>query len=70
MDFSQLKSNLQNRGFQVSCFATKELATEYLNASIDGKTVGFGGSVTLEQMGVLPLLAKHNKVLFRFDNPD
>lgn len=70
MDFSQLKNNLQNRGFEVSCFATKELATEYLNASIDGKTVGFGGSVTLEQMGVLPLLDKHNKVLFRFDNPD
>lgn len=70
MDFTTLKNNLESRGFCVSCFDTAQSASEYLNNQIDGKSVGFGGSVTLEQMGVLKMLETHNKVLYRFDNPD
>lgn len=70
MDFAKIKSNLENRGFIVSCFETAKAASEYLDSQIDGKSVGFGGSVTLDQMGVLKMLEKHNKVLYRFDDPD
>ena len=70
MDFSNIKSNLEDRGFIVSCFETAKDASEYLDSQIDGKSVGFGGSVTLDQMGVLKMLESHNKVLYRFDNAD
>ena len=70
MDFSVLKNNLEKHGFQVSTFETAREASEYLNGQIDGKSIGFGGSVTLDQMNVLKLLETHNKVLYRFDNPD
>ena len=70
MDFAKIKSNLENRGFIVSCFETAKAASEYLDSQIDGKSVGFGGSVTLDQMGVLKMLETHNKVLYRFDDPD
>ena len=36
--------------------------TEYINGEIDGKTVGFGGSMTLEEMGLYEALSTHNDV--------
>lgn len=70
MDFSVIKSNLEKHGFIVSCFENAQDANVYLDAKIDGKSIGFGGSVTLDELGILKLLEKHNKVLYRFDNPD
>ena len=70
MDFSIIRSNLEKHGFIVSCFSNAQDANAYLDTQIDGKSIGFGGSVTLDQLGVLSLLEKHNKVLYRFDNPD
>lgn len=70
MDFSAIKQNLENHGFIVSCFQSAIDATKYLDGVIDGKSVGFGGSVTLDQIGVLKRLETHNKVLYRFDNSD
>lgn len=66
MDFEKVKANLQNKGFDVTIFETKEDASKYLDEQIDGKSIGFGGSQTLEQMGVLEKLKSHNNVLFRF----
>ncbi len=62
MIFSMVKQNLEKRGFKVSVFDTACDAAEYLNTVIDGKTVGFGGSVTLEQMGLYETLSSHNAV--------
>lgn len=70
MDFSAIKQNLENHGFIVTCFDCSQDACDYLDKQIDGKSVGFGGSVTLDQIGVLKRLETHNKVLYRFDNPD
>ncbi len=67
---TQLKSNLENKGYIVSMFDTKEDAAKYLNEEIDGKTVGFGGSVTLQQMGLLDLLSAHNTVYWHDQKPD
>ena len=62
MDFTNVKTNLEERGYNVSCFASAKEAGEYLDAQISDKTVGFGGSVTLEQMGLYEKLKKHNDV--------
>lgn len=45
-DFSTVKKNLEARGFHVSVFDTALAAADYLDAAIDGASVGFGGSVT------------------------
>ena len=56
-DFSKVKANLEARGFSVSCFATAEEACGYLLQKLAGKTVGHGGSVTLQEMGLLDKLS-------------
>ena len=49
---------LQSRGFAVSCCDTAEQAARTIAGSLSGQTVGFGGSVTLEQLGLYDLLAR------------
>lgn len=62
MNFETVKMNLEQRGYIVSCFETAREATAYLDAQIDGTTVGFGGSMTLEEMGLYERLVSHNDV--------
>ena len=70
MCFDAIKENLIQKGFSVSCFETKEDAVDYLNQGINGVTVGFGGSVTLQEMGLYDLLSTHNKVFWHWQKPD
>ena len=42
-DLEKLKHSLEERGFAVSCFDTAEEAADYLDAALDGKTIGIGG---------------------------
>jgi len=65
-DLKKLVENLKSRGFSVQLFQTKEEAAEYLNSAIDGKTVGFGGSVTLRDMGLYDSLSAHNNVYWHW----
>ena len=53
---------LRQRGFTVSVFETAEAAADYLDGAIDGRTVGFGGSMTLEAMDLWERLRTHNQV--------
>ena len=53
---------LRQRGFTVSVFETAEAAADYLDANLDGRTVGFGGSMTLEAMDLWERLRTHNQV--------
>ena len=66
MDFSKVKKALEDRGFRVSCFDTREEASRYLNEQISGTTVGFGGSVTLQEMGLYESLSEHNDVYWHW----
>ena len=61
-DFTALKTTLEKKGYQVSCFATGAEAADYLDRSIDGKTVGFGGSMTLQTLDLMQRLGTHNTV--------
>ena len=64
MDFTKLKATLESLGYGVTCFDTAQEAANYLDEEIDGKSVGFGGSVTVERMGLYDKLALHNKVIY------
>ena len=68
MAFETVKKNLEARGFRVSTFATAAEAAEYLNGAIDGVSVGFGGSLTLKEMGLYEKLSEHNQVIWHWVN--
>lgn len=66
MSFETVKGNLERLGYTVRTFSAAVEAAEYLNAAIDGKSVGFGGSVTLRDMGLYESLSQHNEVYWHW----
>ncbi len=62
--FETVTQNLEKRNFTVSCFATAKEASSYLNKEIDGQSVAFGGSVTLDEMGLYDSRGTHNSVVW------
>ena len=68
--FEGISKNLESRGFKVSCFLSAADAVEYMNTQIDGKSVGFGGSMTLEEIGLYERLAEHNRVCWHQRIPE
>lgn len=64
--FDTVKKNLEDRGYAVRVFASGAEAAAYLDEAIDGKSVGFGGSVTLDQLGLYETLGKHNTVVWHW----
>ena len=67
-DLKKTAEALKKRGFAVQTFATGAEAAAYLDSAIDGKTVGFGGSVTTQQLGLYDLLASHNETHWHWVN--
>ena len=53
----------RQKGYQAHYFADGREALDYLDAAIDGKTVAFGDSRTLYNLGVYDRLAQHNRVV-------
>lgn len=70
MDFTKVKEALTAHGFRVSCFETAAEAAAYLNTQIDGVSIGFGGSVTLHELGLYESLSAHNTVYSHWDLPE
>ena len=68
-DFSKVKKSLEDRGYVVRTFASGAEAAAYLDGAIDGRTVGFGGSGTLDAIGVYERLEKHNTVIWHWKQP-
>lgn len=66
-DMERVRKNLEERGFQTSCFAMAKEAADYLDAQIDGATVGIGGSITIQAMGLSERLSKHNEVIWHWE---
>ena len=65
-NFETVKQNLEARGYAVRVFPTGEAAADYLDAAIDGKSVGFGGSVTLDALGLYERLGSHNQTVWHW----
>ena len=66
MNFTNIKVNLEALGYTVSTFDNAATATDHLNREINGKTVGFGGSLTLDKMGLYESLGTHNEVFWHW----
>ena len=69
MDFTNVTRALEERGFAVSAFETAAEAAAYLDRVIDGVSVSFGGSMTLQEMGLFDKLAPHNELLWHWAPP-
>lgn len=64
MSLEQLKENLERRGYRAVVMPNAAAAAAYLDAAIDGTTVGIGGSSTVKECGVAERLATHNRVFW------
>ena len=65
-DFSVVQKNLLSWGYTVKVFATAAEAGAYLSETIDGKTVGIGGSSPVKASGAYDLLSTHNTVYWHW----
>ena len=63
MELQQAANALEKNRYQVNIFVSAAQASDYLNHVIDARTVGFGDSETLSQMGLYQTLSSHNTVL-------
>ena len=70
MDFAKASAALRERGYEVTVWRTKEDAAAYLNKRIDGVSVGFGGSMTLRELGLYDTLPTHNEVWSHWAPPE
>ncbi|MDD3346387.1 lactate utilization protein [Oscillibacter sp.] len=68
MALETARKNLEALGYQVQTFSTGAEAAAYLDAAIDGKTVGVGGSVTVQELKLYEKLSAHNTVFWHWAN--
>lgn len=66
INIEALRDTLKERGFSTSYFDTASDAAAYLNQEIDGVSVGIGGSVTVQEMGLYDTLSTHNQVVWHW----
>ena len=69
MNVEKAIKNFQLRGYTVQHFATGAEAPAYLNAQIDNTTVGIGGSMTAQELGLYETLSAHNQVFWHWKEP-
>jgi len=69
-DLEKLRRNLEQEGFVTSYFETGEEACAYLGQKLDQTTIGFGGSVTVQELGLYDKLASHNTCLWHWQSSD
>ena len=60
-DLKKMKGNLEKNGFQVTVFDSAKEAVVYLAEEIKGKTVGMGGSTTINQIGLYESLCPETR---------
>ena len=70
MNLETAVKNLTAHGFSVRVFRTAQDAANAISQELSGKTVGFGGSITLEDLGLYALLSGHNTVFSHWHLPE
>ena len=60
---------LEKHGFSVRVFKTAQEASSAISQELSGKTIGFGGSVTLDQLGLFDTLSQRNTVFWHWRQP-
>ena len=69
MDVKKTIAALEKNGFAVRYFAAAAEAADAICSELQGKTIGFGGSVTLDQLGLYERLAANNTVYWHWRQP-
>ena len=69
MDFTAVKQALEALEYTVSVFDTGAEAADYLAGAIQNTTVGFGGSMTLQELGLYEKLREKNEVFWHWQVP-
>ena len=69
MNAEKTLENLSRNGFDAKYFGTAAQAADYLAAQLHGKTIGFGGSVTLDTMGLYDRLSADNTLFWHWKQP-
>ena len=64
MQLETLKNNLIRRGFATKIYETKESLKKDIESIIQNKSVGFGGSMTLKNLGILDIINQNAKKVF------
>ncbi len=66
MNIESTIANLQKHGFTARYFASKEEARDALCSALHGTTIGFGGCVTAQEMGLYEALGRDNEVFWHW----
>ena len=66
MQLDTAVKNLTNRGFAVRVFKTQQEAVSAISQELSGRTIGFGGSVTLQELGLFEKLSANNTVFWHW----
>lgn len=66
MDLQNVLNNLKARGFGAEYFATGKEAADWLCQQLNGKTIGIGGSQSVQQLGLDAKLAEQNTVYWHW----
>ncbi len=64
MDYAAIRKNFEKHGFTTQLFQRKEEVNEYLAGKLNAQTIGFGGSVTLKELGLYEALRETNAVVW------
>ena len=68
-DLEKTRKNLEGRGFRVHRFASGTEAAEFLVQTLHGTSIGIGGRVTIDTLGVYDrLCAGDNEVFWHWKN--
>lgn len=70
MNLEKLVGNLERLGYSVKVFDDVGSANKYLCENIKDSTVGIGGSMTIEEMGLSELLEKNNIVYWHWQKDE
>ncbi|MDR1540523.1 MAG: lactate utilization protein [Clostridiales bacterium] len=64
MEYSRIRANFERHGFTTQLFSTKEAVCSYLADILQNRTIGFGGSETLRELGLFEVLQEKNVVIW------
>lgn len=66
INIEKTMKNLNSRGFDASYFSTGKEAVDYIASQLNGETIGFGGSKTVESLGLFETLGEDNTVYWHW----
>ena len=69
-DLEKLRQNLTARGYACQVFDTPQEAVCHLQHSLQGRTIGFGGSMTVREMGLFEALSRDNTCYWHWEQAD